>query len=156
MDFVLLLLGIVVVAVICAVQRIVTGRKQPPARWRTRLPLFPPNSSATARPSLKRKRELPSISIRECETLIHDSYGVLFVSINETGQRGPLPFHNMFTVVMTPRQFADEVRWFPCNSCVVLFGDANLCSSALGLLEDVPEIPPIYMLRVRSSQWEVA
>jgi hypothetical protein len=146
MDFVLLLLGIVVVAVICAAQRIVTGRKQPPARWRTRQPLFPPNSSATARPSLKRKRELPSISIRECETLIH----------NETGQRGPLPFHNMFTVVMTPRQFADEVRWFPCNSCVVLFGDANLCSSALGLLEDVPEIPPIYMLRVRPSQWEVA
>jgi hypothetical protein len=156
MDFVLLLLGIVLVAVICAAQRIVTGSKQLPARQDTHRPLSPPNSNTTTRPSLKRKRELRSISVTECETLMHDSDGVLFVSINETGQRGPLPFHDMYALVMTPRQFANEVRWFPSNTCVVLCGDVALCSSALGLLENVPETLPIYMLRNRSSQWEVA
>jgi hypothetical protein len=157
MDFMLLLLGIVLVAVICAAQRIVTRRKQPPARQDTRRPMSPPNSTATARPSLKGKRQLRSISIEECETLIHESDGVLFVSINDTGQRGPVPFHNMYALAMTPRQFANEVRWFPSHTCVVLCGDVNLCSSVLlGLLENVPEIPPIYMLRDRSSQWEVA
>jgi len=156
MDFMVLLLGIVLVAVICAAQRIVTGWKQPPARQDTPGPLLPPNSTATARNPLKRKRELRSISIKECKTLIHDSDGVLFVSINETGQGGPLPFHDMYALVMTPRQFANEVRWFPSNTCVVLCGDVRLCSSALGLLEKVPEIPPIYMLRDRSRHWEVA
>jgi hypothetical protein len=156
MDFVLLLLGIVLVAVICAARRIVIGLKQRPARQDTRRPLSPPNSNTTTHPSLKTKRELRSISVKECETLMHDSDGVLFVSISETSQRGPLPFHNMYALVMTPRQFANEVRWFPSSTCVVLCGDVNLCSSALGLLENVPEIPPMYMLRNRSSQSEVA
>ena len=87
MDFVLLLLGIVLVAVICAAQRIVIGLKQPPARQDTRRPLSP-NSNTRTRPSLKTKRKLRSISVKECETLMHNSDGVLFVSISETGQRG--------------------------------------------------------------------
>lgn len=156
MDFVLLLLGIVLVAVICAARRIIAGLKQPPARQNTRRPLLPPSSTAIARPAFRRMRDLPSISTRECETLMHGSDCVLFVSLSERGHRRPLPFHNMYALVMTPRQFANEVCWFPSNTCVVLCGDANVCSSVLGLLEDVPEIPPIYRLRDRSSQWEVA
>jgi hypothetical protein len=38
----------------------------------------------------------------------------------------------------------------------VLCGDVSLCSSVLELLENVPEIPPIYMLRDSASRWEVA
>lgn len=156
MDLMLLLLGIVLVAVVCAARGIVTGWKQPPARPVTPRPTLPSNSVDTGRASLKRKRELPSISIKECETLIHAPDGVLFVSLNETGERRPLPFHNIYALDMTPRQFANELRWFPSNSCVVLCGDVGLCSSVLGLLENVPEIPPIYMLRDNASRWEVA
>jgi hypothetical protein len=57
------------------------------------------------RPSMKRKRELQSISIKECETLLHASDGVLFISVTETGERRPLPFHNMYALVMTPHNW---------------------------------------------------
>lgn len=156
MDFLLLLLGIIFVAVICTAARIVTGRKQPLVRQGTRRLLPPSHSTAPSHPPLERGPELRSISIKECETLIRSSGEVLFVAVNETGHRRPLPFHNMYALNMTPRQFADEVRWFPANTCVVLCGDVNLCSLALGLLENVPEIPLIYMLRDRSSRLEIA
>jgi hypothetical protein len=156
MDFMLLLLGIALVSVICAAQGVVNGWKQPRTRPVTKRPMLPSYSIVTDRASLKRKRELRSISITECETLINASEGVLFVSINEAGERGSLPFCNMYALVMTPRQFADEIRWFPHDSCVVLCGDVSLCCSAIGMLEDAPEIPPIYMLRDSPRHWEVA
>ena len=156
MDFMLLLLGIALVSVICAAQGILKGWKQPRTRPVTKRPMLPSYSIVTYRASLKRKRELRSISIKECETLIRASEGVLFVSINEAGERGSLPFYNVYALVMTPRQFADEIRWFPHDSCVVLCGDVSLCCSALGLLENVPEIPPIYMLRDTPRRWDVA
>jgi hypothetical protein len=156
MDIMLLMLGITLVAVICATGSIVTAWKQPrtPAvKSRPMLHFDPQDAGQT---NFKRKRDLQSISIRECETLINTSDGVLFVSVSETGERRPLPFHNMYALVMTPRQLVDEMRWFPSNTCVVLCGDVSLCSSVLGLLENVPEIPPIYMLRDNHSRWEVA
>jgi hypothetical protein len=156
MNFMLLLLGIVLVSVICATQGIVKGWKQPRTRRVTKRPTLPSYSIVVDRTSLKRKCEPRSISIKECETLINASEGVLFVSINEAGERGSLPFYNMYALVMTPRQFADEIRWFPHNSCVVLCGDVSLCCSALGLLENAPEIPPIYILRDTPRRWEVA
>jgi hypothetical protein len=156
MDFMLLLLGIVLVSVICAARGIVKGWKQPRTRPVTKRPMLPSYSIVTDRTSLKRKCEPRLISIKECETLINSSEGVLFVSINEPGEKGPLPFYNMYALVMTPRQFADEIRWFPHDSCVVLCGDVSLCCSALGLLENVPEIPPIYTLRDTPRRWEVA
>jgi hypothetical protein len=156
MDFMLLLLGIVLVAVICAGRSIVTGWKQPPARPVTPRPKLPSHPIDRGHSSFKPKRELRSISIKECETLIHASDGVLFVSLNENGKRRPLPFYNMYALVMTPRQLANELRWFPFNTCVVLCGEVSLCSSVLGLLENVPEIPPIYRLRETPSRWEVA
>ena len=157
MDFMLLLLGITSVAVFCAARSIANAWNLPRARAVT-----PRSMSQTIRRTdrghlpVKRQRELASISIRECETLIRSTDGVLFVTINETGERVPLPFHDVYPLVMTPVQFANEVRWFPSNTCVVLCGGARVCSSALELLENVPEIPPIYMLRGRSSHWEVA
>jgi hypothetical protein len=154
MDFMLLLLGIVLVSVVCAAESIVKGWKQPHSRPVTQRPTLSSSSIDTGRSSFKRK--LQSISTRECETLIHASEGVLFVSVNETGERRPLPFHNTYALFMTPRQLANELRWFPSNSCVVLCGDVSLCSSVLELLENVPEIPPIYMLRDSASRWEVA
>jgi hypothetical protein len=156
MDFMLLLLGIALVSVICAAQGFVKGWKQPRTRPVTKRPMLPSYSIVTDHASLKRKRELRSISIKECETLINASEGVLFVSINEAGERGALPFYNMYALVMTPRQFADEIRWFPHDSCVVLCGDVSLCCSALGLLENAPERPPIYMLRDTPRRWDVA
>ena len=105
---------------------------------------------------MKRKRELQSISIRECETLIHASEGVLFINITETGERRPLPFHNMYALVMTPHQLVSELRWFPPTSCVVLCGDVILCSSVLELLESVPQTPLMYMLKYFPSRFEVA
>jgi hypothetical protein len=156
MDFMLLLLGIFLVAVICGARGTVEGWKQSPARPVTPRPMLQSNSIDTGHPSFKRKRELRSISIRECETLIRASDDLLFVSVNETGERRPLPFHNIHALVMTPRQLANELRWFPSNSCVVLCGDVALCSSVLGSLENVPEIPPIYMLRDTPRRWEVA
>jgi hypothetical protein len=153
MDFMLLMLGIVLGAVICAARSIVTGRKQPRTRPVKSPPMLYFDSKDTGHARFKHKRELQSISIKECETLIHASEGVLFVSVNETGDRRPLPFHNMYALVMTPRQLACEIRWFPSDTCVVLYGDVSLCCSALGLLENVPEIPPIYMLRDNQSRW---
>jgi hypothetical protein len=108
------------------------------------------------RPSIKCKRELQSISIRECETLLRGSDGVLFISVTKTGERMPLPFHDMYALVMTPHQLVGEMRWFPPTSCVVLCGDVTLCSSVLELLESVPRIPPIYMLKYFPSRREVA
>jgi hypothetical protein len=156
MDFMLLLLGIALVSVICAVQGIVQGWKQPRGRPVTKRPMLPSGPIVTDRASLKHKRELRSISIKECETLINASEGVLFVSIAEAGERGSPPFYNMYALPMTPRQFADEIRWFPHDSCVVLCGDVSLCCSALGLLDNVVEIPPIYMLRDTPRRWDVA
>jgi hypothetical protein len=156
MDFMLLLLVIAFVSVICAAQGVVRGWKQPRARPVTKRPTLPSYSPVTGRATLKRKRELRSISVKECEALIRAPEGVLFVSINEAGEGGPLPFYDMYALVMTPRQFANEIRWFPPNVCVVLCGDVNLCCSALGLLENVPEIPTIYMLRDTPRRWEVA
>jgi hypothetical protein len=156
MDFMLLLLGIASVAVFCAARSIVTGWRQPRACGFARRALLQNNWVDRGNLPGKRKREMPSISIRECETLIRSTDGVLFVSVNETGECRPLPFHDMYPLVMTPRQLANEVRWFPTNTCVVLCGDAHVCTSALELLENVPEIPPIYMLRDRSRDWEVA
>ena len=156
MDFMLFLLGIVLVSVVCAAEGIVKGWKQPRARPVTPRPTLSSSSIDTGRSSFKRKRELQSISIKECETLIHASEGVLFVSVNETGERRPLPFHDTYALFMTPRQLANELRWFPSNSCVVLCGDVSLCSSVLELLENVPEIPPLYMLRDHAGRWEVA
>ncbi len=156
MDFMLLLLGIALVSVICAAQGIVNGWKQPRTRPATKRPMLPSHSIVTDHPSLKRKSELRSISIKECETLINASEGVLFVSITEADERRPLPFYNMYALVMTPHQFASEIRWFPRDRCVVLCGDVSLCCSALGLLENAPEIPPIYMLRDTPRHWEVA
>ncbi len=156
MDFMLLLLGIVLVSVICAAHGIMKGWKQPRTRPLTKRPMLPSYSIVTDRASLKHKRELRSISIQECETLINASEGVLFISINEAGERRPSPFYNMYALVMTPRQFANESRWFPHDCCVVLCGDVSLCCSSLGLLEDAPEIPPIYLLRDTPRRWEVA
>jgi hypothetical protein len=156
MNFMLLLLGIVLVSVICAAQGILKGWKQARTRPITKRPTLPSYSIVTDRASFKRKRELRSISVKECETLIHAPGGVLFVSISEAGERGSLPFYNMYALVMTPHQFASEIRWFPPGSCVVLCGDISLCSSVLGLLENVPKIPPIYMLRDTPRRWEVA
>jgi hypothetical protein len=156
MDFILLLLGTVLVSVICAAHGILKGWKQRRTRPVIKRPTFPSYSIVTDRASFKRKRELRSISIKECETLIHATGGVLFVSINEAGERGALPFYNMYALVMTPRQFASEIRWFPPDSCVVLCGDISLCSSVLGLLENVPRIPPLYMLRDTPRHWKVA
>lgn len=156
MDFMLLLLGIVLVSVICAAQGIVKGWKQPRIRPITKRPTLPSSSSLSGRASLKCKRELRLISIRECETLVRYSDGVLFVAISETGHPRALPFHNMCILNMTPRQFASEVRWFPHDSRVVLCGDINLCCSALELLENVPEIPLIYMLRDTPQRLGVA
>jgi hypothetical protein len=155
MDFMLLLLGIASVAVFCAARSILTGWRQP--RAYAVAPRATLQNNGVDRGNLpgKRKRELPSISIRECETLVR-STDVLFVSVNRTGERIPLPFHDMYALVMTPRQLAREVRWFPSNTCVVLCGDPQLCSSALELLENVPKIPPVYMLRDKSRDWEVA
>ena len=156
MDFMLLLLGIDLVGLICAARGIVEGWKQPPARPVTPRPMLPSNSIAGGHSSFKPKRDLRSISIQECETLIHASDGVLFVSLSENGKRMPLPFYNMYALFMTPRQLANEMRWFPSNTCVILCGEVSLCSSVLGLLENIPEIPPIYMLRDNQSRWEVA
>jgi hypothetical protein len=155
MDLILLLLGIASTAVFCAARSIVTGWRQP--RTRAVAPRTPlqNNGVDTGNLPAKRGRELPSISIRECETLVR-STDVLFISVNRTGEREPLPFHDMYALVMTPCQLAAEVRWFPSNTCVVLCGDAQLCSSALELLEKVPKIPPVYVLRDRSRDWEVA
>jgi hypothetical protein len=69
MDFMLLLLGITLVSAICAAQGIVKGWKQPRTRPVTKRPMLPSYSIVTDRASLKRKRELRSISINECETL---------------------------------------------------------------------------------------
>jgi hypothetical protein len=91
MDFMLLLLGIASVAVFCATRSIVTGWSQPSE------PAVGPRAilqnRGIARGNLpgKRKRELPSISIRECETLVR-STDVLFVSVNRTGEREPYHF----------------------------------------------------------------
>jgi hypothetical protein len=154
MDFMLLLLGIVLVAVIGAARGIVEGWKQSPARPIAR-PVLPSSSTDNSRPSMKRKREHQSFSIRECETFINASEGVLFINITETGERRPLPFHNMYALVMTPHQLVSELRWVPPTSCLVLCGDVALCSSVLELLESVPETPPIYMLNP-PSRCEVA
>lgn len=155
MDFMLLLLGIILVSVICAARGIVKGWKQPGTRLATKRPL-PARSAVTASPSWKHKRELQSISIKECETLIHATEGVLFVSVVEEGDRRPPSFYNMYALVMTPLQLAAEIRWFPPDSCVVMCGDVRLCSSVLALLENVPKIPPIFMLRDTPHRWEVA
>jgi len=156
MDFMLLMVGIVLVAVICAARSIATGWKQPHTRPVASRPMLQFDLNDRGHTPFKHKRELQSISVKECETLIDACEGLLFVSVTETGERGSLPFHNMYALVMTPRQLACEMRWFPSNTCVVLCGDVILCTSVLGLLEDVPEIPPIYMLRGNSSRWEVA
>ncbi len=156
MDFLLLLLGITSVAVFCAARSIVTSWSRP--RARVAAPQAPSQTHWGDRRNLPNRhtRELPSISIRECETLIHSADGVLFVSVNETGECAPPPFHDMYPLVLTPRQFAHEVRWFPSNTCVVLCGDVRLCSSAFEMLDNIPAIPPIFVLRDRASRWEVA
>lgn len=154
MDFMLLLLGIVLVSLICAALGVVKGWKQPRTRPVAMQPAL--SSHSTSPPYFKRKRKLQTISIRECETLIHTPGGVLFVSVNETGERRPLPFYSMYALVMTPRELANEIRWFPPDSCIVLCGDVSLCCSVLELLENVPEIPPIYKLRHAPFRWEVA
>jgi hypothetical protein len=152
MDFMLLLLGIVLVTVICTVRGIFKG----PARPIAARPVLPSNPIDNGSLSMKRKRELQSISIKECETLLHASDGVLFISVTETGERRPLPFHNMYALVMTPQQLVGQLRWFPATSCLVLCGDVTLCSSVLELLESVPQTPPIYMLKYFPSGCEVA
>jgi hypothetical protein len=155
-DFLLLLLGITCVAVFSAAGSIVTGWGRPRARLAAPQALLQTHWGGRGNIPYKHTRELPSISIRECETLIRSADGVLFISVNETGVCGPLPFHDMYPLVMTPRQFAHEVRWFPSNTCVVLWGDVQLCSSAFEMLENIPAIPPIFVLRDRSRRWEVA
>jgi hypothetical protein len=156
MDFILFLLGITSVAVFCAARSIVTVWNESRESAVTPRPTLQFDLKDRGHAPFKHKRALQSISIKECETLIRSTDGVLFVTINETGERGLLPFHDMYPLVMTPVQFAGEVRWFPSKTCVVLCGNARQCSLALELLENVPEIPPIYMLRGRSSHWEVA
>jgi hypothetical protein len=156
MDFMLFMLGIVLVAVICAAGSIVTAWKQPRTPAVKSRPMQYFESKYTGHTAFTHKRELQSISIKECQTLIHASEGVLFISLDEAGERRSLPFYNMYALVMTPRQLVDEMRWFPSDTCVVLCGEVGLCSLVLGLLENVPEIRPIYMLRDNHSRWEVA
>src|ERR1700691_2221003 len=104
MDFMLFMLGIVLVAVICAAGSIVTAWKQPRTPAVKSRPRQYFESKYTGHTAFTHKRELQSISIKECQTLVHASEGVLFISLDEAGERRSLPFYNMYALVMTPRQ----------------------------------------------------
>jgi hypothetical protein len=56
---------------------------------------------------------------------------------------------------MTPHQLVSELDWFPAESCIVLWGDADLCSSVLILLETVPNIPLIFKLKRTPGLWDL-
>jgi hypothetical protein len=152
MGFMLVLLGIVLVAVICTAREIVKGWRRGPEGF----PLLQSNRTDACRRSITKKREIRSISVKECETLFHASGDVIFIVVQRSGERRSLPFPEKHALAVTPAHLASELRWIPRSSCVVLCGDMNLCSSTLASLEDIPGAPPIYVLKDGPSRREVA
>ena len=155
MYFLWLLVGIPVVAIICTAGEIVRD-------WRARLPermvpLTPvrfPSVDAVP-PPIMPKRQIKWISMKECEGVVHNSYNVVFIEIRSGSEGKALPFPATHVLSIAPSQLADVLRWLPPDSCVVLCGEVDLCSSILGSLDDIAGSASIYLLKGEPAHSEV-
>lgn len=156
MDVLWLVLGTVFVAVVWTARSIVKSWECAPVRNVRALPPLRPNSTKSLQSNSASRRVIRAISMQECESLVHSADDVIFIVVRAVGDRGPLPFPEMHALAVVPGQLADELRWLPSASCVVLCGAVNLCASELGSLAGGLGSRQIYILRQTSAQSEVA
>jgi hypothetical protein len=155
MNFIWLLVGIPVVAIIFSAREIVRD-------WRHRLPervvpLNPvrfPLVDAVPPPAMP-KRPIKWISMKDCEGVVHNSSNVVFIEIRSGSEGKPLPFPATHVLSIAPSQLVDVLRWLPPDSCVVLWGEVDLCSSILGSLDDVAGSASIYVFKGEPAHSEV-
>ena len=146
MNFMWLLIGIVVVAVICTAREVVKGwrHKLPESMVSVPSPHF--HSLGAFRPSSIPKRQVKRISMTECERLIHTSENVVFTSVREGSGGKRLPFPEMHVMSIAPNELVDVLKLIPECCVVVLCGEVELSSSILGSLADAAGSAPVHVL----------
>lgn len=146
MGFMWLLIGIVVVAVVCAARETIRGwRHSLPERVVPLTPVCFPSVDALPAPSTTAKRHVKWISIKECERLIQTSNNILFIAVRQGSERKLLPFPAIRAMSVAPCELVDTLELIS-DSCVVLCGQVELCSSILGSLTDNVGSTPLYVL----------
>ena len=152
MSFILLLMGVVLVAVVCTAREVVRGLRYSSLDYVMRLPLSSSRSIDRVHPTPIRRRQVKWISMRECESLVFSSNNIAFIALRRAGAGMPLPFPGLHAFSIAPSQLADVLRWLPPCSCVVLCGEVDSCSSILGSLDDMAGSPPVYVLKTTTAR----
>jgi hypothetical protein len=147
MSFMLLLMGIVLVAVVCTAREIVSGWRCGPPRYVVPLPLSRARSIDAVHHAPIRRRPVKWISMRECESLVHSSADIVFIALSRASDGAPLSFPGPHGFSIAPSQLADVLRWLPPGSRVVLCGEVDSCSSILESLDDIAGSRPVYVLK---------
>ena len=151
MNFMWLLIGIVVVAVISTAREIIKGWRHKLSESMVPLPSPHFHSLGAFRPSTIPKRQVKRISMTECGRLIQTSDNIVFISVREGSEGKRLPFPEMHVMSIAPNELVDVLKLIPESCVVVLWGEVELCSSILGSLADAAGSVPVYVLEATAA-----
>jgi hypothetical protein len=162
MVFFCILAGIAVPAGLFAAWEGVSGRRRSPAD--PKLGSRPPHSNRVllhARANadyevvVLPRREIPWISVKECESLMPGN--PVFVSVQKTGKRSAPPFPGAPALFAQPGELVRALREIPPDRCVILCGEVDLTAiSRIEATDEVVNAHAIYALKRETIRSEVA
>jgi hypothetical protein len=114
------------------------------------------HSTAGMPSNVNKQREVKPISTKNLRYLVYKSDDLILIDLRLPFRATPIPLPAAHILFVSPPDLRGLLRWLPPATSVALYGETDVCASAIQICRGIPGTAPIYVLTETLAYSEIA